>query len=88
MKMKIIVNDVQNDYVTIIDPEGNEVVTTNNELVYNDIRLQIARNSLEGYKLKYKDKLYEIDAYGYANAGVFSKLEEQLSELLRLKFGN
>lgn len=87
MKKKIIVNDIQEDYVTILDPKGNEVVTTNNELVYNDIRIQIARNNLNGYKVKYKDKIYEIDHYGYVNAGAFSKLEDQLSELVRLKFG-
>lgn len=38
--------------ITIIDPNGKELITTNNITTFTWIRLEIKKNKLKGYKVK------------------------------------
>lgn len=38
--------------VTIINPDGSELITTNDITTFNYIRLEIKKNKLEGYKIR------------------------------------
>ena len=50
--MNININDIPTEpSVTIIDPNGIELITTNNPTEFQYIRLQIKKNKLEGYKI-------------------------------------
>jgi len=38
--------------VTILNPDGSELITTNNVTTFTWVRLEIKKNSLKGYKVK------------------------------------
>jgi len=38
--------------VTILNPDGSELITTNNVTTFTWIRLEIKKNKLNGYKVK------------------------------------
>lgn len=38
--------------ITILNPDGTELITTNNVTTFTWIRLEIKKNRLEGYKVK------------------------------------
>lgn len=51
--------------ITIINPDGSELITTNNITTFFYIRSEIKKNSLKGYKVRTDDgNLHEIDRYG------------------------
>ena len=47
-----IINIPVEPAVTIINPDGSELITTNDITTFNYIRLEIKKNKLEGYKLR------------------------------------
>jgi hypothetical protein len=51
--------------VTIIDPEGAELITTNNITAFDWIRLEIKKQKLEGYKVRDEyGNIYDIHTNG------------------------
>ena len=38
--------------VTVLNPDGSELITTNNVTTFTFIRLEIVRNKLNGYKVR------------------------------------
>lgn len=51
--------------ITIIDPNGNDVITTNNVTTFFYIRNEIKKNSLRGYKVRTDDgELWDIKSNG------------------------
>ena len=51
--------------ITILNPDGSELITTNNITTFFYIRSEIKKNSLKGYKVRTDDgNLYEIDQCG------------------------
>lgn len=55
--------------ITILNPDGSELITTNNVTTFSWIRLEIKKNSLEGYKVRTDDgMLYDIKSSGKIDA--------------------
>lgn len=51
--------------ITIVDPNGNDVITTNNVTTLFYIRNEIKKNSLKGYKVRTDDgELWDIMSNG------------------------
>lgn len=51
--------------ITIIDPNGKELITTNNVTTFTWIRLEIKKNKLKGYKVRTGDgELWDIRSNG------------------------
>ena len=51
--------------VTLIDPDGEDLITTNNQIAILHARAEIKRNKLTGYKIRTASGLIcEIDEYG------------------------
>ena len=51
--------------VTLIDPDGNDLITTNNQIAILHARAEIKRDKLTGYKIRTESGLiFEIDEYG------------------------
>lgn len=51
--------------VTIINPDGSELITTNNITTFTWIRLEIKKNSLTGYKVRAENgNIYVIHSDG------------------------
>lgn len=51
--------------VTILNPDGTELIATNNVTTFTYIRLEIKKNKLEGYKVRTDDgELWDIRSNG------------------------
>lgn len=51
--------------VTILNPDGSELITTNNVTTFTYIRLEIKKNKLSGYKVRDKNGyIYNIHSNG------------------------
>lgn len=51
--------------VTILNPDGSELITTNNVTTFNFIRYEIKKNNLSGYKVRDEDgNVYDIRPNG------------------------
>lgn len=51
--------------VTILNPDGSELITTNNVTTFTCIRLEIKNNKLSGYKVRSEDgSVYDIRTNG------------------------
>jgi hypothetical protein len=72
--------------ITIVDPNGNDVITTNNVTTFFYIRNEIKKNSLKGYKVRTDDgEFYDIKSDGRLDtwpdnmtSAVFDKLLAEL----------
>lgn len=74
----------QNDRVVIYSPDNVQYVT-DDELVFNYIRGQIARYQLRGWKVKFNGVIYDIDNNGGIwqwPDGMFDKNEQLLAYIL------
>lgn len=73
--------------VHLYNPEG-KCIGLVNEFEFNDVRIQIAEQKLEGYYVVHNDTLYRITQYGtIANwgTGLFDMIENQLSTLFKIQ---
>lgn len=51
--------------VTILNPDGTELIATNNVTTFTYIRLEIKKNKLKGYKVRTDDgELWDIRSNG------------------------
>lgn len=51
--------------VTILNPDGSELITTNNVTTFTWVRLEIKKNKLSGYKVRSEDgRVYDIHTNG------------------------
>lgn len=83
--MAIIIRDVRNPQVSIYNPEGAFVCETDNNLVFNDIRIQIKDQQLSGYSIEFRGKKYTINKHGELDTwpeGLFEIATTQLNYLL------
>lgn len=87
MKEPVIVHYLKEESVTVCNPDGVELVTTNNPLVFNDIRLQIGTKHLEGYYIIHRGKKHSIEPTGQIwpwPEGLFDKNFEFSSKLVKI----
>ena len=85
--MAIKIKDLQNPPVKIYNPDGTLLCETNNELIFNDIRIQIKNQNLKGYYLIYEGNKCDIDNDGQLSRwpkGLFSISIAQLNYLFGL----
>lgn len=85
--MAIIPIDIQNPTVKIFNPNGTLLCETNNELVFNDIRIQIKDQKLSGYYIEINDEKSKIENDGMLTdwpRDLFTILTTQLNYLLGL----
>lgn len=51
--------------VTILNPDGSELITTNNVTAFTWVRLEIKKNNLKGYKVKTANgDIFDIQSNG------------------------
>jgi hypothetical protein len=51
--------------VTILNPDGSELITTNDNTTFTYIRAEIKKNKLSGYKVRSEDgSVYDIHTNG------------------------
>lgn len=62
--LEVKVRNIQEEYVTVCNSKDVEIVTTNNPLVFDDIRLQIGTKQLKGYYIIHRGKEYPIQPNG------------------------
>lgn len=58
-------NNIKEDEVPLYNPQGKLIGIIKNELAFNDIRIQIYKNKLEGYYIIWKDRVYKFNKYGH-----------------------
>ena len=57
-------NNIKEDEVPLYNPQGKLIGIIKNELAFNDVRIQIYKNKLEGYYIIWKDRVYKFNKYG------------------------
>lgn len=65
MEIIKINNNIKEDKVPLYNPQGKLIGIIKNELAFNDVRIQIYKNKLEGYYIIWKDRVYKFNKYGY-----------------------
>ncbi len=83
---EIIPHIIKENKVTVYKPDGKKLITTDNVLIFNDIRLQIKQKGLSGYYIIFEDKKYEINTNGMILSwpnGLFDTETHQLTKLIR-----
>lgn len=79
---EIFAKDINDEFVTVFSPSGKVVVSTDRQLVINDILIQIKQKKLNGYYVVYKEKKYPILNNGHIKGVcIFPLLDEQLKKL-------
>lgn len=58
-------NNIKEDEVPLYNPQGKLIGIIKNELAFNDVRIQIYKNKLEGYYIIWKDRVYKFNKYGW-----------------------
>ena len=67
--------------VTLIDPDGKDLITTNNPIAILYARAEIKRNKLTGYKIRTASGLIcEIDEYGRLSEWPQSEIPGDIAE--------
>ena len=88
---EVIPHIIKEKEVTIYNSDNKKVITTDNELIFNDICVQIMRKKLSGYYIIFENKKYEIDmngnVIGYPNT-LFNINKNQLSDLVKGRLKN
>lgn len=85
MKEIKINNNIEEDHVPLYNPEGKLVGIIENELAFNDVRIQIMENKLRGYYIVYKGQVCRIDIHGELDIwsnDLYRTNVDQLSKLL------
>lgn len=78
-------NNIQEDHVPLYNPEGKLIGIIENELAFNDVRIQIVENKLRGYYIMYKDRKCRIGTNGELDFwpdDLYTTYTDQLSKIL------
>ena len=85
MNTKIIINNnILQEVVQLYDNKDNFIGNIENELAFNDVRIQIKNKKLSGYYIVFENEKYEIDMYGALKEcpNIYETHTNQLCELL------
>lgn len=74
----------EDESFTIVSPSGEDLLTSNNSLVLDSIRLEIAQKKLKGYSVKFKNINYPINEYGKINPWPYNLCDKSLVILRQL----
>ncbi len=72
--------------ITILNPDGSELITTNNPTTLQYIRLQIKEQNLKGYKiLTREDRVIEIKSNGKLEVWPVDEVPGEIFDKLTFK---
>ena len=74
----------EDESFTIVSPSGEDLLTSNNSLVLDSIRLEIAKKKLKGYSVKFKNTNYPINENGKINPWPYDLCNKSLVILKQL----
>jgi len=80
------INEIK-EHESILCLDGEEIGIITSFLQLNDIRLQIKRNKLSGYYIKWNIFKLSIDEYGHVSdwpLGFYDTFDKQIEELIGL----
>lgn len=80
-------NYIKEDHVPLYSPEDKLIGIIENELAFNDVRIQIIKNKLSGYYITYKGQKYLIGTNGELDTwpdDLYTTYTDQLSKILGL----
>lgn len=86
---EIIPLNIRDNDCTIVNPDGYTMCTINDMLIFDDIRRQIARKKVEGYKVLFEGQVYPINPDGSITdwpKGLFDKCTKIAAEILKERF--
>jgi hypothetical protein len=86
---EIVPLNIRDNECTIVDPDGQTMCTLNDMLIFDDIRRQIARKKVEGYKVLFEGQVYPINPDGSISdwpKGLFDKDVKLSAEILKERF--
>ena len=79
----IVVRNLHETMMTVYQPDGSILVETDNLLCIHDILIQIDDLSLEGYKIKIEDEIYDISKNGRIEKCMYEFLmDKQLRRIM------
>lgn len=61
----IKINEIKEEKVYLYNPNDDLIGIITSELQFNDVRLQIVQQKLEGYYIVWNDQKYEINKIGH-----------------------
>lgn len=76
----IKINKIVPPKAELFNPKNESLGFVENELEFNDVRIQIMRNSLVGYYFKFNEHIIPIKSSGEINdwvGGFYDQLDEQ-----------
>lgn len=72
--------------ITILNPDGSELITTNNPTTLQYIRLQIKQQKLKGYRIRtFADRIIEIKSNGKLEVWPGNEVPGEIFDQLTLK---
>ncbi len=83
--MTVKINNIKETTATLIDPQGVVVGQIESQLQLDDIRIQIKKQKISGYTIKWTNYLITIFENGHLSEwpfGFFDITDLQLEELL------
>ena len=83
--MTIKINEIKETTATLIDPQGVVVGEIKSHLQLDDVRIQIKKQKVSGYTIRWEEWLISISDTGRLDAwpvGFFDIMDNQLNELL------
>lgn len=86
---EIVPLNIKDNNCSIVDPDGQTMCTLNDMLIFDDIRRQIARKKVDGYKVLFEGKAYDINRDGSISdwpKGLFDKDVKLAAEILKERF--
>jgi hypothetical protein len=61
---RIEIRDIKDEPVDLYSPSSEFLGTLDNQLQFNDVRVQIKRSQQKGYYIKFRDECIPIDSNG------------------------
>ena len=86
---EIVPLNIKDNNCSIVGPDGQTMCTLNDVLIFDDIRRQIARKKVEGYKVLFEGQVYPINPDGSISdwpKGLFDKDVKLAAEILKERF--
>lgn len=86
---EIVPLNIRDNECSIVDPDGQTMCTLHDMLIFDDIRRQIARKKVEGYKVLFEGQAYPINPDGSISdwpKGLFDKDVKLAAEILKERF--
>ena len=88
IKPSVEIRKIQEPTVILFNPNNVIVGCIHSQISFDDVRLQIAKQQLEGYSIEYQGKRIKIDRYGNLENwpnGLYDQDTDILAELINIR---